>query len=298
MSRGRDSEESVEAWAGFALERFRQIGESLRASEAGTATVGRLQKAAAMPTSASALRCRQPISLLERKFAAENTKTARVAQLDIAYELSICYAVEAGKAAERLQAQSKDEAGLHRLRGDVLLRIKTDAAAAESEYRQAIALRPGDPALLARLAEAQMAAGDTEGAKQSAQAALAIDPHRREALRTMAFLAMSNRNYDEALPWLQQIAAESPSDRSTQVELGRALAQTGNSAEALKYLAPALASGYPDEKGALHALEARVLRDLGRDEEAARASADARRLSDAFQARNKNTSGGKANADQ
>jgi Flp pilus assembly protein TadD len=296
MLRGHDSEEALEAWAGFALERFRQIGESLRASEAGVATVGRLQKAAAMPT--SALLCRQPTALLERKFATESTKTPTTAQMNIAYELSICYAVEAGKAAERLQATSKDEAGLHRLRGDVLLRIKTDAAAAEREYREGIALRPGDPALLARLAEAQLAAGDTEGAKQSAQAALAVDPHRREALRTLAFLAMSNRDYDQAMPWLRQIAAESPGDRSAQVELGRALAQTGNSAEALKYLAPALDAGYPDEKGALHALEARVLRDLGRDADAGRASADARRLSDTFQARNKNTSGGKANADQ
>ncbi len=83
---------------------------------------------------------------------------------------------------------------------------------------------------------------------------------------------------------------------ATQVELGRALAQTGHSAEALKYLAPPLNAGYPDEKGALNALEARVLRDLGRDEEAARASAEARRLSDTFQARNKTTPDGKTNA--
>jgi Flp pilus assembly protein TadD len=109
---------------------------------------------------------------------------------------------------------------------------------------------------------------------------------------------MNNRDYDQALPWLRQIAAESPGDRSAQVELGRALAQTGNSAEALKYLSPALAAGYPDEKGALHALEARALRVLGRDDEAVKASAEARRLSDQFQARNKNTPDGKPNADQ
>jgi Flp pilus assembly protein TadD len=107
---------------------------------------------------------------------------------------------------------------------------------------------------------------------------------------------MLNRDYDQALPLLQQLAAESPDDRTAQVELGRALAQTGKSAEALQYLGPALAAGYPDEKGALHALEARALRDLGRDEEAAKASAEARRLSDAFQARAKN--GGKPDANQ
>ena len=292
MLRGHDSEDSLEAWAGFALERFRQIGEGLRASDAGVATIHRLQKASAVPT--SGLLCRQPIPTLERRLAEQGDSAAD--HMDVAYRLSVCYALQAGVAAARLQARGKDAAALHRLRGDVLLRIKTDARAAQEEYRKAIGLQPGDPALLARLAEAQMAVGDAEGAKQSAQAALAVDPHRREALRTLAFLAMNNRDYDEALPWLRQIAAESPGDRSAQVELGRALAQTANSAEALKYLAPALESGYPDEKGALHALEARVLRDLGRNEEAARASAEARRLSDTFQARSKK--GGKANADQ
>lgn len=295
MLRGHNSEESLQAWAGFALERFRQIGESLRATEAGVATVNRLQKAAAIP--ARGILCRQSIPVLERHFAEPN-EVPDDEHYDTAFKLSVCYALQAGTAAERLQANSKDQAAIHRLRGDVLLRIKTDAAAAEEEYREAIALQPRDPALLARLAEAQASAGDTEGATQSAQAALAIDPHRREALRTLAFIAVSNRDYEQALPVLRQIAEESPGDRSAQVEFGRALAQTGSKAEALKYLGPALEDGYPDEKGALHALEARVLRDLGRDEEAAKASAEARHLSDAFQARNKSSPSDKPNADQ
>ena len=293
--RGHDSEEALQAWSGFALERFRQIGEGLRASEAGVATVNRLQKAAAMPT--RQLLCSQSIPALEREFAALAEST-EAQHLDTAYKLSICYALQAGIAAQRLQANSNDEAAVYRLRGDILLRIKTDAAAAQEEYRKAIALQPRDPALLGRLAEAQAGAGDREGAKQSAQAALAIDPHRRDALRTLAFLATSSRDYEQALPVLRQIAAESPADRTAQVELGRALAQTGNDTEALHYLAPALEAGYPDEKGALHALEARVLRELGRDEDAAKASAQARRLSDAFQARNKTIAGEKPNADQ
>ena len=291
--RGHDSEEALEAWAGFALERFRQIGEGLRASPAGVETVERLQNTAAKPS--HSLACQQPVPTLERQFASSETGAEH---LDVGYKLSMCYALEAGKAAERLKSSAKDDAAVHRLRGDVLLRIKTDAAAAVEEYRAAIAARPGDPSSLARLGEAQMASGDSEGAKQSAQAALSIDPHRTEALHTLASLAMSGRDYEQALPWLRQILAASPGDRSAQVELGRALAQTGQSAEALHYLAPALAASYPDEKGALHALEARVLRDLGRDEEAARASAEARRLSDAFQARSKNGAEAKTNAHQ
>lgn len=292
IERSHNSEEALEAWAGFSLERFRQIGESLRESEAGVATVRRLQQAAAKP--AATLVCAEPIAALERRLAASRPSASD--RFDIAYKLSVCYAVEAGNAAARLQANNRDEATLHRLRGDVELRLKQDAPAAQDEYRKSLVLRPGDPALLARLAEAQAAAGDNDSALQSAQAALAVDPHRREALRTLAFMAMNSRDYEQALPWLRRLAAESPNDRTAQVELGRALAQTGQNAEALKYLVPALAAGYSDEKGALHALEARALRDLGRDDEAAKASAEARRLSDAFQARNKDA--GKTDANQ
>lgn len=277
MERGHDSEQALEAWAGFALERFRQIGEGLRASSEGVATIRRLQRAAAQPP--EALVCRESIPALERTLAAKGSG----ARLDIAYQLSICYAVAAGKAASQLQSSAEDQAALDRVRGDVLLRLKGDGKGAEGEYQKAIALRPRDPALLERLAEAESTEGNTDAARQSAQAALAIDPHQREALRTLAALAMSNRDYDQALPLLRQLTVEAPSDPTVQVELGTALAQTGQAAEALQHLAPALAAGYPDEKGALHALEARVLRQLGRDGEAEKAAAEARRLSDAFQ---------------
>lgn len=284
IERGHGSEQALESSADFALERFRQIGERLRASEAGVATVRRLVAAAAKP--ASSLTCNGSIPALERKLALGPADFRTSAETETAYVLSICYALEAGNAAEQLERSAEDLAALHRLHGDVLLRLKGDAPSAEQEYRQAIALRPGDPALEERLAEAQFSAGDTDGARQSAAAALAIDPHRREVLRTLASLAINNRDYEQALPWLRELAAQSPADRSVQVELGKALAQTGHSGEALSFLAPALQAGYPDEKGALHSLEARVLRELGRDSEAAKAAAEARRLSDAFQTHN------------
>ena len=296
VARGHGSEQALEAWAGFALERFRQIGADLRASDAGVAAVRRLQAAAARPD--ASLICEGSIPLLERRIASPLAGRQAGLHVETAYKLSVCYAVEAGKAAGQLKDGVEDMAALHRLRGDVLLRLKGDPAAAQQEYRQAIAQRPGDPALQERLAEAQLSAGDTEGARQSALAALAIDPHRREALHTLASLAMSNRDYEQALPWLRQLAAESPADRTAQVELARALAQTGNAAEALQHLAPALTAGYPDEKGALHALEARILHTLGRDAEAAKASAEARRLSDAFQASSKDGARERPDANQ
>lgn len=281
IERGHSSEQALETWAGFAVERFRQIGEKLRASTKGVATVRRLVAVAEKPAS---LTCNASIPALERRLAIEPADTGTIEATETAYSLSICYAVAAGKAAEQLRDGVDDMAALHRLRGDILLRLENDGALAEQEYRQAIALRAGDPALQERLAEAQFAAGDSDGARQSALAAIAIDPHRREALHTLASIAMNGRDYEQALPWLRQLATESPGDRSVQVELAKALTQTGHADEALKSLAPALAAGYPDEKGALHSLEARVLRELGRDAEAARAAAEARRLSDAFQA--------------
>lgn len=294
LVRSHGSDEAIEASAGFAVERFRQIGESLRASTAGVATVRRLEAAARKPD--FALICNEPLPVLERRFALRSAKTGvSDSYLDTAYKLSVCYAVEAGRAAERLEAGTPDEAAYHRLRGDILLRVKTDAPAAEVEYRKALDLRPNDPALLARLAEAQVPAGDMAGARQSAQAALQIDSQSREALRTLAFVAMSDREYDQALPWLQRLIAESPGDLSARVECARALAETGDNVSALNYLGPALAAGYPDEKGALHALEARILRAMGRKDDAARASADARRLSDAFQAQSKDDRTGNGN---
>ncbi len=222
VERGQGSEQALEAWAGFAMERFRTIGSSLRSSEQGIATAKQLQQAAAKPLTAQ--NCAEPIPTLERRLALKG------ASMDVAtaYKLSICYALAAGKAVDGLQSAAEDMAAVHRVRGDVLLRLKEDAAAAEAEYQQAIAIHPGDPGLLERLAEAQLSVGDTDGARQSAQAALAIDPHRREAMRTLATIAIGSREYDKALPWLQQLAVEAPGDRSVQVELGRASAQTGS----------------------------------------------------------------------
>ena len=280
--RGRNSEQALEAWAGFALERFRQIGEQLRASEPGLAVARRLQQAASAPQSPIAPSdCAPSIPTLERRLAIKPSKF----DSETVYRLSICYASEAGKASVTLQTGAQDMAAVHRLRGDVLLRLKGDGAAAEVEYQHAISAHPGDPGLLERLAEAQLSAGDTESARKSAQAALAVDPHLPSALHTLAKIAMSNRDYEQALPLLQQLAKETPGDQTVQVELGRTLAETGRPADALQRLEPALAAGYPDDKGALHALMARALRKAGREDAAVRAEAEARRLSDAYQAR-------------
>ena len=194
--------------------------------------------------------------------------------------LQACYGNEESRTEERL-SKAGDEVALHQLRGDVALRLRYDAAAAQKEYAEALKSRPNDPHLLASLAEADKMLGDTEHARSAAQAALALNPHLISAIQTLAEMAMSERDYAEALVRLKQLAVIQPKDAWTQVELGVAYGQLGKPSEALHYLGPQLARGYPDKKGALHAQLARALRKLGREDEAKQAAAEAARLANA-----------------
>lgn len=291
--RSHGSEDALLAWAGFALERIREIGAGLRSYDAGLAVARRIEKAAVVPGT----RCTGSIPVLERQLASISIASP-TAKANTAGDLSICYAFAAGKAADKLKADGDDQAAIDRLYGDILLRLKSDPAGAQLEYQKAIAMRPEDPSLLERLAAAQLASGNMDAARDSAQASLQINPHGREALRTLAAIAMAQREYEQAVPLLKRLAHEAPGDLNVQVDLGRALVQTGNAAEALQHLMPVLNAGYPDEKGALHAMEARALRQMGRNQEAEKASAEARHLSDLFQARNKEGGREKSNGVQ
>ena len=185
--------------------------------------------------------------------------------------------------ADTVQQSGNDEAPMHLMRGDILLRLQAKAAVAVSEYQQALAQHANDPAVLERLAEAQLGAGQIEAARQNAQAALKIDPQRLVPKRTLAKIAMQERDYSVALPYLRELVNRDPQDESTRIELGKACAQTGVLDEAWRNLAPALAKGYPDEKGSLHYLLGGVLKKMGRNTEADQAFATAAQLSDAFQ---------------
>ncbi len=211
--------------------------------------------------------------------------------------LSLCYSLEAGEIAERARKSGADEAVLHMMQGDILLRLQSNANAAVAEYQAALARRPGDPAVLERLAEAQLGAGKNDAARENARAALKIDPQRTSAKRTLAKLAMEERDYGAAVPYLREILARDSVDVTARVELGRALAQTGAAEEALQYLAPVLEHKYPDEKGSLHQILGTVLRKLGRTAEAEKAFATAQELSEAFQSKSYNDRNSKSQDD-
>lgn len=221
--------------------------------------------------------CVRGIPALERGVAAKSS------ELYTQFELSWCYSQEAGRTAQQVQQSTDNEAALHLMRGDILLRLQSQPEQAISEYEQALRRDARDPSILERLAEAEFGAGKVEAARDHAEAALKIDPQRLGAKRTLAKIALQNRDYATALPFLRELAASNPQDVAGRVELGKACAQTGALEEARQNLAPALAQGFPDEKGTLHYVLGTVLKKMGKTSEADQAFASAAKLSDAFQ---------------
>jgi tetratricopeptide (TPR) repeat protein len=221
--------------------------------------------------------CREAIPMLERGVSKSSTEVYGM------FLLSWCYSQEAGHTAEKIQQNGGDDAPLHLMRGDILLRLQAKPDLALSEYQRALAKGPNDPAVLERLANAQFGSGKIEAAQQSAKAALKIDPRRLGAKRTVAKIAMQERDYVTALPYLEELTAINPQDLTMRIELAKAFAQTGASDQALRALAPALEQGYPDEKGSLHYLLGTILKKMGRTADADQAFATATQLSEAFQ---------------
>lgn len=221
--------------------------------------------------------CEHAIPALE--FATKGTSS----NLYASFQLSRCYSEQAGRTAQQVRALAENSSPLHIMRGDIFLRLQSKPDLAIHEYQKALAINANDPSVLERLAEAQFGAGKEDTARATAEAALKIDPQRMGAKRTLAKIAMRDRDYSAALPYLQELAARNPNDVSGRVELAKAFAQTGALEQALQNLAPALEQGYPDEKGTLHYLLGTVLKKMGRDSDAERAFAKASQISDAFQ---------------
>jgi tetratricopeptide (TPR) repeat protein len=191
--------------------------------------------------------------------------------------LEVCYAIEVERVASRLRTKG-NEAALVELKGDVMLQFHGDAEAAQKQYAEALKFRPEDPRLREKLAETYMALGDTADARSAALAALALDPRQSSSLQTLAQMSMNDRNYAEAIVQLKRLMMINSKDTWAQVEMGVAYGQLGHPEQAVRYLGPPLAAGYPDDKGGLHALLATALRKLGRETEAKQSAAQAAKL--------------------
>lgn len=221
--------------------------------------------------------CDAAIPALERGLAGEKPDVYGL------YLLSWCYSQVAGRVANGVR--DAGDASVHLMRGDILLRLQANATAAIAEYELARKAHGDDPAVLERLADAQFGAGRLDLAREAATSALRLDPQRLAPRRTLAKIAMQERDYAAALPYLREFVARDAADMVSRIELAKACAQTAQYEEAYQNLAPALEQGYPDEKGSLHYLLGTVLKKLGKAEQAEQAFAAAKQLSDAFQQR-------------
>jgi tetratricopeptide (TPR) repeat protein len=198
------------------------------------------------------------------------------------YLLCWTYAQWSSDLVRLLEAQQESDV-VHRILGDVLLRIHGDGKAAAEEYTIALRTNSGDPGLLEELAEAQFMGGQTDAAVQSAQAALRRDPNRFSAMQTLAAAALQQRRYTDAIQYLKPLQERDPSNQAVKVELGTALGRTGDEAGTVRLLGSALQQGYPDQKGSLHALLGTALRKTGHEQQATEAFATARKLSEQYQ---------------
>ena len=198
------------------------------------------------------------------------------------YWLALAYAKLAEAETAALSQDQSADPILHAVRGEILLRLAGDGKAAATEYKKAVALAPGDPALWAGLAAAESLAGDWDRARESALRALEIDPNRVPASRTFAEVCIQERNYAAAIPALKKVLELQPTDIGAQFLLGTAYSQTGELSAALALLSAAERGGFPDEKGRLQYLLGTVLRKLGRPDEARAAFQRSQELSDTF----------------
>ena len=212
----------------------------------------------------------------------ERARTVPRYQGEADYWLALSYARLAEEEAALLGRDQSAGSVLHSVRGEILLRLAGDGVAAVAEYKKAVALTPGDPALWAGLAAAEALAGDWDGARDSAIKALEFDPNRTLALQTFSEVCMQERDYAAAIPALRRVLELEPADVDAQFLLGTAYSQTGEHHEALGFLRAAERQGFPDEKGRLQYLLGTVLRRLGRHEEAREAFHRSQELADTF----------------
>jgi len=218
----------------------------------------------------------EAIEPLERARTGERFKT----QANFWLALSYARAVE--RTNHQLSENRAKSPFLHLVKGEIMLRLTLDGTAAAAEYGRAATMLPNEPAAWTGLAEAQMLEGDTHKARESANRALRLDARRFDALQVLGEACIQERDYEAAIPPLQQALQAQPPHRRMRLLLGTALSRAGRDQEALPFLESVLKGGYPDEKGSLHYLLGSVLRRLGRAKDSDLAFERAKELSDSF----------------
>ncbi len=111
----------------------------------------------------------------------------------------------------------------------LLLDIATgDFDGARSSAEQALAIRPDDPPTLIRLAELHVAAGDIDAAEAAYEAALAAYPESATARVGLGYIAMERGDPARALEIFQEVAASQPEGSEANHHVGLAYRTLGD----------------------------------------------------------------------
>ena len=110
-----------------------------------------------------------------------------------------------------------------------------DLEAARTSAEEALAIRPDDPPTLIRLAELHVAAGDVDSAEAAYEATIAAYPESATARVGMGYIALERGDPAKALQIFQEVAASQPEGSEANHHVGlayRALGDADRAAEA------------------------------------------------------------------
>jgi predicted Zn-dependent protease len=144
-------------------------------------------------------------------------------------------------------------------------------AAAAEEWRQALALAPGDPRLMTELAVTLRMNQDLAGARAVLQDLLRAHPDAPQANYLMGDVLLAQDHAEQAIPHLEKAVRGAPGQLQAEAALGRAYALVGRAAEALAHLERALPA---DEDGSLRLQLARAYQAAGQADKAQAALKD------------------------
>jgi putative PEP-CTERM system TPR-repeat lipoprotein len=157
-------------------------------------------------------------------------------------------------AGQVKEAESRLEVWLKAHPEDVLTRTvlanyllnQQRTADAQAQFSKVVELNPNDALAKNNLAWLLLQSGKKGEALAQAQQAYALAPENPHVLDTLGEILLAHGGRGEqALPLLQQAAGALPDDRAVQVNLARALAQTGDVQKARAMLQKAIAGDQP-----------------------------------------------------
>ena len=185
-----------------------------------------------------------------------------------------CYERLAAGAYLMLYQADRNSYRVHQLLAD-LATARRDDNTAISEYRAAIALKPGLPELHYSLGHLLWKNYKVAEARSEFEAELALNPHHRGALDDLGQTYLLEQQPEKALLYLKQAASEGLDTPELHRDLGTAYAKLGDYPQAGLELNRALPS---DHDGSVHFKLANVYKATGEKDKAAREFALAGKL--------------------